>query len=254
MPSQTVVFDLEGTLVYLKVDDSKVVEFLVGELRRLDPGLDFQRAHGAVEILREVEGKVQGSALEETKKSVSSKLAEVEKASAGSARERKDARSALSSLQSKGIKVGAITGFSEQGAKEVLKHVGLEGAVPILGSRDDSMDQSQRITIALKKSGSKPEDATFVADGSSDVEAARSSGVKCFAIYSQEVPVNQILTSKPDAFLFSISELGDTILLFAQKSELQQVKLADGAGGPQPGTAPDAAQTSEPGREATGGR
>jgi len=245
---QTIVFDLEGTLVHVKVDDSKVVEFLIGELRRLNPGLNLQRAYGAVEILRQVEGKVESSALEETIKSVSSKLAEVERASAVSARERKGAGSALSSLQSKGIKSGAITGLSDQGAKEVLRRAGLEGTVSIFASRDDSMDLRQRLVIALKKSGSKPDDVIFVADTSSDVEAARSSGMRCFAIYSQEVPVNEILASKPDALLYSISEVEDTMLLLAQKS------MAAEAGGPQSGAAPDAEQTAERGPETAGGR
>jgi phosphoglycolate phosphatase-like HAD superfamily hydrolase len=254
LASQTVVFDLEGTLVHVTVDDSKVVEFVMGELRRLNPGLNFQRAYGAVELLRQVEGKVESSALEETRKSVSSKLAEVEKASAASARERKDARSALLSLQSKGIKAGVITGLSEQGAKEALRHVSLEGTVSIFASRDDSLDQRERMAIAVKKAGSKPDDVIFVADSSSDVEAARSSGVRCFAVYSQEVPVNQILASKPDAFLFTISELEDTMLLFAQKSKAQQAVPAAEGGGEQSSTAPDGAQTVEPGQETTGGR
>jgi len=254
LPSQTIFFDLEGTLVHVKVDDSKVVEFLTGELGRLNPGLNLQRALGAVEILRQVEDKVEGSVLEETKKSASSKLAEAEKASAVSARERKDARNALSSLQSKGIKAGAITGLSEQGAKEVLTHVGLEGIVSIFASRDDSMDQRRRMTVALKKSGSKPDDVIFVADSSSDVEAARSSGVRCFAVYSQEVPVNEILASKPDALLFSISELEDTLLLFDQKSKAQHVKPQSEEGAPESGTPADPAKTAEPGPKMTGGR
>jgi phosphoglycolate phosphatase-like HAD superfamily hydrolase len=253
LPSQTILFDLEGTLIQVKVDDSKVLDFLMDELKRLSPGASFQRAYGLAELLRQAEGKVEKSALEETKKSVSSRLAEAEKAAAPSARERKDARTAISALQGKGIKAGVITGLSEQGAKDALKHVNLEGTVTIFGSRDDAMDRKDRIAFALKKSDSKPGDTILVADGPSDVEAARSSGVRCFAVYTQEIPVNKVLASKPDAFLYSISELEDTMLLFAQQSQPQQAKPAAEAGAPRPGTAPDAGQAAEAGPETTGG-
>ena len=253
MPSQTIIFDLEGTLIQLKVDDSKVLDFLLGELRRLNPGANFQRAYGVAEILRQAEGKVESTALEETKKSVSKELAEAEVACATSTTVRKDARNAISSLQSKGIKAGVITGLSEKGAKEALKHANLEGTVTIFGSRDDSMDRKERIATALKKSGSKPDDTILVADGPRDVAEAKASGVRCFAVFSQENPVNQVLASKPDAFLFSVSELEDTMLLFAQQSHLQQPKHAAEAGAAKSAAAPEKAQSAEAGPETTGG-
>ena len=239
MPPQAIFFDLEGTLVQVKVDDSKVVEFLKAELRRRDPEGEaaFEMAHGLAETLSQAEGKVDRSAMQEIRDSVSSKLAEAEKASAASAKARKDANAAISSLQGRGIKAWAITSLSAQGAKEVLRQTSLEEIVSVAASRDDSMDVAGRIAAALEKTGSKPDGVILVADSPLDVAAARSAGLRCFAVFSPEVPVNRILESKPDALLYSIGELGDTLLFFEGKEQSMPAKPEPEQGASQAGSA-----------------
>lgn len=254
MPSQTILFQLEATVVHVKVDESPVIDFLLARLRESNPKGDFQREFSLEQTLRQAEAKVRGPALEEIKKAVSLKLAEAEVASAASATERKDARRTISALQSTGVGAAVITGLSERGAREVLKHLDLEGALTIAASRDDSADGKERLTIALKKLGSKPEDVILVGAGPRAVEAARAAGVRCFVVYSQEVPVNRVIESKPDALLFSIFELGDTLLLLAQKSQPREVKpKTEAAAAQEPAEEPDPARTTEPGPETAGG-
>ena len=160
------VFDMDGTLISLPVEWDKVraeLQRLTGTSLQFNPFfLDFQTIVAKDPLLLgpmlrtidEYEAKaVQGARLEE------------------------GAMDVLSGLSSK-AKLSLVTMQGRPACDGILERLGIGRFFASRFTREDSMDRTAQLRMALESVGAREAEAFFVGDRINDLKAARAAGVR----------------------------------------------------------------------------
>lgn len=159
-------FDLDGTLVKMKLDFKKIRE---------EMGLPDGDTLGYISSLPEQEARRLFSILKER-----------EMEAAGLAEAAPGAKELLDHCGERGIKVVVITRNSEEATELTLEKIGLE--VDMIISRDHAAPKPspEAINIVLNHYQIEPKEMAFIGDYLYDVQAGNAAGVKTILLSGQE--------------------------------------------------------------------
>jgi len=171
------IFDLDGTLVKLPVDYSRLK-------RRLEELLDVDG--GLISILSAVEGAT--AKRPEVLKRAFEIIDEEELDALIGMSEISGAKEAVAKLRMQGYRVALVTLQGEKVADRILEKTSLRDLFETVVTREDSMDRAGQLKVALKRLELKPEDAVMVGDRVNDVEAAKKVGCRVILVRSVWLP------------------------------------------------------------------
>lgn len=159
-------FDLDGTLVIMKLDFRKI---------RDEMGIDTSDTLKYLRSLPEDESKRLYALLEQRE------LDAAEKAEPAPG-----AQELLSHCREKGIKIVVITRNSTEAARRTLQKLGMEADMVV--SRDDAEPKPspEALELVLAHFGIKPHEMAYIGDYLFDIQAGNAAGVKTILISSQE--------------------------------------------------------------------
>jgi HAD superfamily hydrolase (TIGR01662 family) len=159
-------FDLDGTLVEMKLDFRKIREEL---------GIEGRDTLGYIRSLPEEESKNMCMLLEEKEM----EAAELAEPTPG-------ARELIEYCREIGLKVVVITRNSGDACHKTLESLGID--VDMVISRDDAEPKPSpdALNIVISQMGIEPHEMAYVGDYLYDIQAGNAAGVKTILISSQE--------------------------------------------------------------------
>lgn len=160
------VFDMDGTLISLPVEWDKVR----AELQRLTgTSLQFNPFFLDVQTIVAKDPLLLGPMMRA--------IDDYESRAVAQAKLEDGALEALSAL-SKRAKLSLVTMQGRAVCDKILGRLGLERFFPSSFTREDSMDRTAQLRMALESLGAKEAEAIFVGDRINDLNAARNAGVR----------------------------------------------------------------------------
>ena len=193
---KVLVSDLDGTLIHVPVNWSKVKEALSRVLKS-EVGSIF-------EALRDARARDEGLFRE-----LSRLVEEYEVNSMKDLKELRGSRKLLKFLKDHGVKVAIVTLQSEGSLKKALEVSGLAPYVDVYVTRDEELDRARQIRMALQKLGAEMgQDAiVFMGDRPSDLDAGRRLGIPTIIIGSTALDPSEAINAIADVLGLS-SEKG----------------------------------------------
>jgi HAD superfamily hydrolase (TIGR01549 family) len=161
----SVIFDLDGTLVTIPVDWRGVRE----ELRRA-----FKTESDFVPLFKALEDMLKQKL--ETRKKAFSTIDEFEKRALPGAKLLPGALPLLNQLVSQ-AKLALVTMQGRAACQLLFSRLGLDEYFPFYLTREDSLERAEQVTMALEKLGAPPARTLFVGDRQNDLVAGRKAGV-----------------------------------------------------------------------------
>lgn len=175
------VFDLDGTLVTIPVDWEGVRR----GLRALSGGEpDFRGVFAGLRALLASRPELTAEAF--------SLIDGYEMAAVPSSSALEGSRELLEHL-SRRAKLALVTMQGRRACQALLDRLGLDGFFKGVVAREDSLDRSEQVALALRRLGVPPSDTVLVGDMLNDVLSARKAGVKVVLLGKK--PLDQV---KPD--------------------------------------------------------
>ena len=129
---------------------------------------------------------------------------------AGLAREVQGVRNVLSRLAEDGFDLGIVTSKARASANLSLEAVGLGGLIEIDASEEDTTKYKpspEPLLHALEKLGRSPQDAVYVTDTVTDIEAAHAAGMDAIAVTWGAGLRRELVTAMPVKVVDSPEEL-----------------------------------------------
>jgi len=181
-----VVFDLDGTLVKLKLDVKRSKRAIISwlssqglmseEIDEQDPVqviLDkVARRHGRAAYLR-------------ARKHILRIMRDYEMAAAKESEAREGAAKVLQSLRNRGYRTAVATNTHRDAAVLSLSQSGFTALTDVVVTRDDVerlKPSGDMLILLMKKMGVSADKLVFVGDSMHDMEAAREAGIRFFAV------------------------------------------------------------------------
>ncbi len=189
------------------IRDIKYLPSLVSALRKGDPYLSTMEIY-----------KLAGREIDkESAHNIVEKLGKVVERSAENAKVHRDAKRIIPELKDKGYTVVIYTKSSRKRVEKILKNYGLLNHVDVIVTGDDVPRKNDRASYVIKelnKRGIDKNEVLFVGDLPSDVQAARSQGVKVaivkrklFGVTIASKKVFKKYNSVPDYYIPSLKHL-----------------------------------------------
>jgi phosphoglycolate phosphatase-like HAD superfamily hydrolase len=179
---QTVVFDLDGTLVDSDAFDGDLyiaaIRQVIGDVEIDASWRRYRHVTDAgvlAQIIEEV-GVADADRVKSEVRQLFGSLVQRHLASGGACLAIPGAQAALARLQSSGHKVGVATGGWGHTARLKLDHAGIPAESLVIASSDDSADRVEIMTMCLERLGGVRDRAIYVGDGLWDLEASRKAG------------------------------------------------------------------------------
>lgn len=125
-----------------------------------------------------------------------------------------EVKETLESLHQRGYKMGIVTTKFVQGAKEGLVDFGLDHYFDViigLDSVSQHKPHPEGVLLALETLGVSPENAIFVGDNATDIEAGNQAGVKSIGIGWSRKGVAHIEQANPYTMIGNMARLLDVI-------------------------------------------
>jgi HAD superfamily hydrolase (TIGR01549 family) len=214
------IFDVDGTLVSLKVDREKLLATTTAVLDRL--GFDTSFIHGDTlhtqEIIERARLQIKSGAVATTADSLRSSLNEALDALEMEWNARAEpitgTSEVLAVLRSQGVILATLTNSGRAPSDWLLKRHGLLGLFDFTLTRDDVpalKPSPDGIVQAVKRMGVPRDQVVYVGDSIIDVRAARGAGVRIASVTTGRYTFERLRHEGTDYILTSLSELPDLV-------------------------------------------
>lgn len=214
------VFDVDGTLVTLKVDRAKLRSATSKVLR--DFGFDVSFMEGDTLTTQDIiegakrlvdEGRVD-SDFEDFRSSLNSALDTVEMDWNALAQPIAGAAEVLAELRADGVKLATLTNSGRTPSDWLLKKHDLFRLFDFTLTRDDVPALKPRpdgIVMAMRMMGLPKREVFYVGDSVIDVQAARGAGVKVASVTTGRYTHERLMGEGTDFIMSSLSDLLDLV-------------------------------------------
>ena len=201
---RAVIFDLDGTLLIMKLKVKETKEKLIQRLReigvnidRIDPKIPTENI--VSEVIKEY-----GFSRDYLMKLVDEVYIPYELEAAETAELRDGMKEVLTELKAMGFKLAVASNNSRHGVHLALENTSIKKFFDVIVTRTDvnrMKPDGALIAETLRRLNVKPSEAIYIGDTIYDILAARKVGVKSIAISGGAQPINLILNSKPDILI-----------------------------------------------------
>ncbi len=218
MKTRAVIFDLDGTLIFLHFRYTESRKVIIETINKM--GLDGSKislgdtAQIVIEkIDKEIKVRSMNLQISEIKKKIWSIIDNFEIESIEISELAKDTKSLLNFLSKEDIKLGIVTNNGSKGTRLALKKHGIEDYFDVIITRDD-VDKlkpyGEGLKLALKMLEVQSNDAVYIGDSFNDVLASKDAGVHSILI-NKSHSMDKNLEKSPDHIINSLSEVIDLI-------------------------------------------
>jgi phosphoglycolate phosphatase len=210
------VFDVDGTLVTLKVDGDRLRATTSGELARMGFDVSFMSEGNMYtqDIIDRVKAQVESGAVsadfEVVKANLNRALDSLEMEWNAQAEPIQGTDSVLARLKSRSIKLATLTNSGRAPSEWLLRKHGLLGYFDFTLSRDDVSAMKPRadgMIKAISMMGLPREEVLYVGDSVIDVRAAKAAGLKVVSVTTGRYPVERLTKEGSDFIMSSLDEL-----------------------------------------------
>lgn len=211
---RAVIFDLDGTLLVMKLKVKEAKEKLVQRLRELGVNTDSIDLKTPTEEIITKTIKEYGFSRDYLMKLVDEVYAPYELEAAQAAELREEVKETLIELKAMGLKLAVASNSSRHGVHLALGNTSIKDFFDVIVTRSDvnrMKPNEALIAETLKKLNVSPSEAIYVGDAAHDVLAARKIGVKSIAISGGAHPIDILLRSKPDILIKDIKDVPEAL-------------------------------------------
>lgn len=214
------IFDVDGTLVTLKVDRAKLHSATSRVLRDFGFDLSFMEEDKLTtqEVIegakRQVEEGGVDSSFEDFRASLNAALDSIEMEWNALAQPIAGAAEVLAKLKADGVKLATLTNSGRTPSDWLLKKHDLHRLFDFTLTRDDVPALKPRpdgIVMAMGMMGLPKREVFYVGDSVIDVQAARGAGVKVASVTTGRYTHERLMKEGTDFILSSVSELLDLV-------------------------------------------
>lgn len=212
---KAVIFDMDGTLVELKLNITSAKQEILYKLRSEGYSLKGVTVNSPMlDIIKTAESEATEGYKQYVKKVVDKILTKYEIAAALQASLRKGAKEVIKKLADNNFKLGLATNNSKASVNIVLKKNEVFKVFDAIVTRDDVKDlkpSGEMLELILRLLSVKPNQAIFVGDSIHDIAAAKNVGIFSIAITGGVHDKEMLIKNKPDKMIDSLEEL--TVML-----------------------------------------
>ncbi|MEO6407509.1 MAG: HAD-IA family hydrolase [Burkholderiaceae bacterium] len=219
-----VSFDLDGTLVDTAAEIAEVVNRTLETqaiARRPAPEIGLLIGHGAQTLMRRLYERLVAEDAGLAKRVALPVLldgmqAQFDAVTGSLAQPYPGCRDALARLRAGGVRLACVTNKEERLALAVLRATGLDADFDLIVGGDTLAKCKPHASVlrhVARHFGVRLEDCAHVGDSAIDVQAARSSGVRAWAVpygYNAGVPIAR---AGPDRIFESLGAVADHLLI-----------------------------------------
>jgi pyrophosphatase PpaX len=188
---KAVIFDLDGTLIYSKIDFHKMKGRTIRllEASGVESGLLTEEMlnHEIEELATEdlAERGLSAAEIRKILQEVAEIMNEIELEAVDGARISNGVVETLEELKNLGVKIGIITRSCREYAISIIKKFGLQRLIDAVAARDDVLKPkpaAEHPLYLMKILGVKPSETALVGDHPMDALCAQNTGMKFFLI------------------------------------------------------------------------
>lgn len=210
------IFDVDGTLVSLKVDGERLRSTTSRELSRMGFDVSFMSEGNLYtqdvidRAKRQVETGAVNADFEVVRSSLNKALDELEMGWNAQAEPIEGTGATLARLKSSSIKLATLTNSGRAPSDWLLKKHGLFGYFDFSLTRDDVPAMKPRadgMLKAISMMALTPDELLYVGDSIIDVRAAKAAGLKIAAVTTGRYPIERLTQEGSDYVISSLSEL-----------------------------------------------
>jgi len=217
---KAVIFDLDGTLVHMKLKVKEAKKALLEKLRKLGP-INQITIEMPVNEMVEIASKLYGLSRKDLMRIVDESFQPYEIEAAERAELRENVKQILDALKRMGIKIGIASNNGVIGVSLALEKTSIKEFFDAIVTRNDAdrmKPDGAIIAEAVKRLKVKPGEAAYVGDTAYDVIAARNAGVKAVSLVGGAHPTALLKKHKPDALIKDLRDLLDALKSISDKS------------------------------------
>jgi len=210
MVIKAVIFDLDGTLVAMKLKSREAKKEFLRRLREsgfdveaLNPDMPSEKM---IQFLIEKYGLSRGFLM----KILDECFQPYELEAAEEAELRPNVREVIKRLKSMGYRLGVASNNGRVGVRLALKKLGILSyfdAVVARGDVDRMKPDGSPISECVKRLGVAPREAVYIGDAVIDIAAAKEAGVYAIGVLGGFDSREALERSKPDYMIENLSEL-----------------------------------------------
>jgi len=214
MQIKGVVFDLDGTLVALKLKIMEAKSDFIEKLKqmginddRLDPSTPGEELMKILTKDHKLDRKTLLKLLEDS-------FRPYELEAAAEAEPRLGVKNALLRLKRLGYKLAVASNNGKLGVRLALEKAGIAecfDAVVVRGDVDKLKPDGSPIIEAVRRLGMKPREVVYVGDSVTDIIAARRAGTRVIAILGGADSKEALMRNNPDYLIKDFDELIDAV-------------------------------------------
>jgi len=204
------IFDLDGTLLAMKLKVKEAKEKLIHRLREIGVNVDEIDLKTPTEEIVSKIMREYGFSRDYLMKLVDEAYIPYELEAAQVAELREGIREVLRELKAMGFKLAVASNSARRGVHLALENTSIKDLFDVIVTRSDvnrMKPDGALIAETLRRLNVKPSEAVYIGDTVHDILAARRVGVKSIAISGGAHSISLILNSKPDILIKDIKEL-----------------------------------------------
>ncbi|MDA4136249.1 MAG: HAD family hydrolase [Thaumarchaeota archaeon] len=214
------IFDIDGTLVSLKVDGERLRSTTSRELTRMGFDVSFMKEGNLYtqdvidRAKKQVESGLVQVDFEVLRSNLNKALDELEMDWNSQAEPIEGTPKVLGHLKSSAIKLATLTNSGRAPSDWLLRKHGLLGYFDFTLSRDEVPAMKPRADGMLKAialMGFPREELLYVGDSVIDVRAAKAAGLKIVSVTTGRYPVERLQQEGSDYVIGSLSEIPDLL-------------------------------------------
>jgi len=207
---RAVIFDLDGTLLAMKLKVKEAKKKLIQRLREIGVNIDRIDLKIPTENIVSEVIKEYGFSRDYLMKLVDEAYIPYELEAAEAAELRDGMKEVLTELKAMGFKLAVASNSSKHGVHLALENTSIKELFDVIVTRTDvnrMKPDGALIAETLRRLNVKPSEAIYIGDTTHDILAARKVGVKSIAISGGAHSINLILNSKPDILIKDVKEI-----------------------------------------------
>ncbi len=209
---EAILFDFEGTLVDLQWNLQGAVEEVLEMLKSLF--FPVQRLQGmkystlmleALRMAQEI-----GQSTDKVREKIEAIYDRFDEDALMRWSLRDGSEDLLSTLKTKGIKIGLVSNVGRKALEKAFLKLGLRPFFNVVVSRNDVQymkPSGEGLRLALNRLQVIQDRALYVGDSLDDIQAAKTTGVRVIIIMSKENSKAELLSAEPDQLIHHFNEL-----------------------------------------------
>ena len=219
---RAVIFDLDGTLLAMKLKVKEAKKKLIQRLREIGVNIDRIDLKISTEEIISKTIKEYGFSRDYLMKLVDEVYIPYELEAAEVAELREGIKDVLMELRAMGFKLAVASNSAKPGVYLALENTSIKGFFDVIVTRSDVSRMKPNgaiIAEALKRLNVKPSEAIYIGDTTYDILAAREVGVKSMAVSGGAHSINLILNSEPDILVKDVKEIPKALKRLASQGK-----------------------------------